>query len=153
SIGLILVIMVGSFQIIHGTLVWADLFAFLLALRGINAPLNNVYLALLSIQKSKASVDRITELLETHADLPENANGMQLKSAPRTITFERVSFSYGDAPILQDVDFEVSAGEAIPIVGPSGAGKSTLLNLITRFYDPTSGRILYDGIDLRDFCL
>jgi ABC-type multidrug transport system fused ATPase/permease subunit len=153
SVGLILVILVGSFQIMHGRLVWADLFAFLLALRGINAPLNNVYMALLSIQKSKASVDRITELLETHADLPENPNGLRLESAPQTITFERVSFSYDGPPVLQDVDFEVSAGESVPIVGPSGAGKSTLLNLLTRFHDPTSGRVLYDGRDLRDFRL
>jgi subfamily B ATP-binding cassette protein MsbA len=153
GIGLVLVIMVGSVQIVSGTLLWADLFAFLLALRGINGPLNNVYTSFLEIQRSKASVDRISELLETPPDLPEPAEGAPLISAPRTITLEGVSFSYGETPVLKNVEFEVTAGEAVAVVGPSGAGKSTLLNLLTRFCDPTAGRVLYDGRDIREFRL
>jgi ABC-type multidrug transport system fused ATPase/permease subunit len=149
--GIVLVITVSSLQIMEGTLVWADLFAFLLALRGINAPSNNVYASFLEIQKSKASVQRISELLETPPDLSDPVGAVPLEAAPQTITFERVNFGYGDAAVLKDINFTVQAGESVAIVGPSGAGKSTLLSLIARFFDPVSGRVLYDGRDLREF--
>jgi ABC-type multidrug transport system fused ATPase/permease subunit len=153
GIGLVVVIMVGSYHIIHGTLVWADLLAFLLALRGINTPIHNLGESVLEIQKSRASVRRISELLDTPTDLVTRPDAVSLDAAPQKITFDQVSFSYGDAPILRNVNFVVAAGETVVIVGPSGAGKSTLLNLIARFYDPTSGRVLYDGRDLREFRL
>jgi subfamily B ATP-binding cassette protein MsbA len=153
SLGLVLVIMVGSYQIMVGRLVWSELFAFLLALRGISGPLNSVYFGVLEIQKGAASVHRIRELLDTPFDLVDPPDGAPLPSAPTLITFENVSFSYGEAPVLRNVDLQIAAGESVAIVGPSGAGKSTLLNLITRFYDPTAGRVLYDGRDLREFRL
>jgi ABC-type multidrug transport system fused ATPase/permease subunit len=151
--GLVLVIMVGSYQIMKGTLIWADLFAFLVALRGISGPVNNVGRSFMEIQKSRASVHRIFELLDAPTDVATLPDAVPLTAAPRKITFEGVSFSYGDALVLSDIDFEVAAGQRVAIVGPSGAGKSTLINLATRFYDPTSGRILYDGRDIREFRL
>jgi subfamily B ATP-binding cassette protein MsbA len=70
------------------------------------------------------------------------------------IRFEDVSFEYeADAPVLRNVSFEVRPGEVVALVGPSGAGKTTLIDLVTRFYDPTAGRITIDGVDLRDYNL
>src|SRR6185369_6552291 len=66
------------------------------------------------------------------------------------IRFEKVSFSYGAAEVLHDVDFEIRAGEVVALVGPSGGGKTTIADLIPRFYEPTRGRITLDGIDLRE---
>jgi len=74
-----------------------------------------------------------------------------LPSPPRRITLEDVGFAFDGESVLEGVSFEVGAGETIGIMGPSGAGKTTLLNLIARFYDPTRGRVCFDGRDLRDY--
>jgi subfamily B ATP-binding cassette protein MsbA len=71
----------------------------------------------------------------------------------RHLEFENVTFSYGDAPVLSHIDLSASKGEVVALVGPSGSGKSTLVDLIPRFYEPASGRILLDGIDIRDIKL
>src|SRR5204862_5678602 len=67
------------------------------------------------------------------------------------LAFENVQFSYGEGPILHDINLQVRAGESIALVGPSGGGKSTFVDLLLRFYDPTGGRILADGVDIREF--
>jgi subfamily B ATP-binding cassette protein MsbA len=153
GITVVLVLMAGSVQILQGTLVWSELFAFLLAIRGIVNPVNSMYKSFLEIQGGTASVLRITELLNTQADLQSAPDAIPLKAPPRTIAFEGVAFGYGDGDVLSDATFEISAGESVAIVGPSGAGKSTLLNLFTRFMDPTKGKVLYDGRDIREIQL
>jgi subfamily B ATP-binding cassette protein MsbA len=98
---------------------------------------------------------RLFAALDVEPEVREEAGAHLLPKGEATIRFEHVGFAYGPAgaPTLSDVSFEVRRGETVALVGPSGGGKSTILNLIPRFYDPTSGRVLVDGHDLRHVTL
>ena len=150
------VITVGGFELARHKISWDNLVAFVFATRSLFTPLADIQTAYSSMQSSYPSLDRIRELLSERPDVIDGPSARPLSDAPGVIAFEDVSFGYGapDGPlVLRNISFEVRAGETIGIVGPSGVGKSTLLNLITRFYDPTSGRVTFDGCDIRDFRL
>jgi ABC-type multidrug transport system fused ATPase/permease subunit len=107
-----------------------------------------------SLQKGLGSADRVYAFLDHHPQVQERANAVANIPLSGAVRFDRVSFAYADGPqVLHDVSFSAEPGEVIALVGPSGAGKSTLMSLLARFYDPDSGRILLDDIDLRDFTL
>jgi ABC-type multidrug transport system ATPase subunit len=106
------------------------------------------------LQESLASAERAMELLGRAPDVPEKSGAQSLVRASGAVAFCNASFAYRDSsPVLQDVSFEVEPGTRVGISGTTGAGKSTLMNLLTRFYDPTAGQILLDGVDLRDYKL
>ena len=107
-------------------------------------------------QQALGSSQRVFEYLAHPHDVAEAANASDMPPFSRSIVFEHVGFHYPEhenEPTLRDIDLTVNAGEVVAIVGPSGAGKSTLLNLLPRFFDPTSGRILIDGNDLKSLKL
>jgi ABC-type multidrug transport system fused ATPase/permease subunit len=107
-----------------------------------------------STQKALASVDRVYGFLDQTPQVQERLDARTLDAVAGAVTFDRVSFAYSaDRAVLQDVSFASQPGEVVALVGPSGAGKSTLMSLLTRFYDPTVGRVLLDGVDLRDLRL
>jgi subfamily B ATP-binding cassette protein MsbA len=99
-----------------------------------------------------AAAERIFEVLDARSDVPDDGR-VALAPFARELRFERVSFAYGDRPVLEEVDLAVAKGEVVALVGASGSGKSTLAALVARFYDPTAGRITIDGVDLRDATL
>jgi ATP-binding cassette subfamily B protein len=105
------------------------------------------------IQNYLASAERALALLDQPVDVPERPNARRLAHARGAITFRDVSFAYDDPthPALNDVSFEVEPGARVVITGTTGAGKTTVVSLLTRFYDPTAGQILLDGVDLRDY--
>jgi len=107
----------------------------------------------LSIQQSSAAADRIFEILDTEISVDDKEGAVEFDDTIQSIKFEKVGFTYGDAQILNGVDLDIKAGERIALVGGSGAGKTTLVNLLPRFFDVTSGRILLNGIDIRDMKL
>lgn len=150
GLGIVVVLVVGGFSVMRDELTWASLLAFIMALRALHAPLNNLNLHYVRMQTYGASVSRIAELLETEPEVAEKPDARPLTRAPERIAFEGVGFGYGDQAVLTDVSFRVTTGSSVGIAGPSGSGKTTLLNLIARFYDPTAGRITFDGVDLRD---
>lgn len=153
SFGLVLVIVVGGFDVMAGRLDWPSLLAFMLAVRALHGPLNNVYQALVTLGSHGAAAERVSELLRTGTTVAEHPHAQPLPPSLREIGFHDVSFGYGETPVLEGISFRVAAGETIGIAGPSGTGKTTLLNLVARFYDPSSGMVTLNGRDLREFRL
>jgi len=153
GISLIIVIIAGGFQVMAGRIGWPELLAFLMAARAVQGPLQSINSAFMEIQRNGASLASVDQLLRERAEVRDLPDARALRSAPKVISARNLGFSFGATPILHDVSFDVRAGETLGIVGPSGSGKTTLLNVLARFYDPTSGGVLFDGEDLRGFRL
>lgn len=146
----------GGREVLAGRLTAGQLFMFLvltLTIAGSIGQFSGLYTGL---QEALGATRRLFEILDTGSDIVERPDAHELLGGAGSITFEHVSFAYNDnpdAPILTDVSLDVQPGEVLALVGPSGAGKTTLVNLIPRFFDPQSGRILINGQDLRDLKL
>jgi ABC-type multidrug transport system fused ATPase/permease subunit len=153
ALNVVVVIIVGGFNVMSGRLGWPELLAFLLAMRAAQGPLNNLNSAYLDVQRYAASVFHIEQLLAERPEIQDRKDARSLNGLPSSITADRVNFTFNQKPVLENVSFTVRAGETLGIVGPSGAGKTTLLSLVARFYDPTNGRVMIDGEDLRDLYL
>ena len=116
-------------------------------------PLETISRQATKLQSYITSAERAYALLESAADVPERPSARSLRRACGRVTFEHVSFAYRTARVLDDISFSVASGTAVHVVGRTGAGKTTMMNLLARFYDPTRGGILLDGVDLRDYRL
>jgi len=118
-------------------------------------PLKNIGKLNVGFQKAMSAADRIFYLLDTKSSMLERKDAIELPRIRSGVVFDGVTFEYteGVAEVLRDINLNVRVGEIIAIVGPSGSGKTSLVSLIPRFYDPTEGRILIDGIDIRDVTL
>jgi len=131
-----------------------DLVMFLAYLTALLGPIAALAATATSLQNSLSGLDRVLDLLAEPVEMPAKPGAVTLDRAAVAgrITFDNVSFAYAgsSAPVLQDINLDVRPGEMIALVGPSGAGKTTLCNLVARFYDPTSGAVKLDGIDLTD---
>ena len=128
-----------------------NLVAFLSAL--LLAPLSIKRIANLhlTLQMTTVSTQRLEELFSEKPTVAEPANPRPLQSFQKGILLENVTFSYGHTDVLHDINLEIPKGKKIGLAGESGSGKSTLINLLMRFYDPTKGKLLFDGHDLRDY--
>ena len=117
----------------------------------LSAPIEVLGFVYRAIKDGLADLDGMAKILHEDVTLPEPANPITLPHPRGEVVFEHVGFSYSpDRPVFQDISFSASPGQRIAFVGPSGAGKSTIVKLLFRFFDPTSGRVLIDGVDLRD---
>ncbi len=139
-----------------GQMTLGSLAAFLVAMFKAYDPIRRLSRLQHDLQQGLASAARIFQVMDEQMEMRDKRNAVELNRFSRLIEFRNVSFSYGagfDLPVLNNVSFEVRAGEMIAIVGQSGAGKSTLTNLIPRFYDVVEGAVLVDGHDVRDLKL
>lgn len=149
-----LVLWSGGHQVLRGELSAGDLSAFIFYAAMVAGAVMAISEAMSDFSRASGAADRILQLLNTRPAIAPVAHGMSLpQDASGYVTFENVSFSYPTRPdrlALDDVSFTLSAGEVVALVGPSGAGKTTIFQLLQRFYDPKSGFITIDGVDIRD---
>lgn len=153
GIGIAGVIWYGGYEVIHGITTPGTFFSFITALFMLYEPLKRISSFNIKIQQALAAADRVFTILDTQPDLVESPDAIELLPIKDSITYKNVYFKYDDEMILHDISFTEEVGKVIAFVGLSGAGKTTLLSLLPRFYDPASGTIFIDGIDLRDVTL
>jgi ABC-type multidrug transport system fused ATPase/permease subunit len=124
---------------------------FILYLGLLMMPIRQLGMMVNLYSRTVSAGQRILEILDTESNVKEKPNAVDLGRAKGQVTFENVSFSYDNiSPALNNVSFEVQPGQLVALLGGSGSGKSTVANLLARFYDVTSGKILIDGVDIRD---
>jgi ATP-binding cassette subfamily B multidrug efflux pump len=153
AIATALILWYGGGFVLNGTLTLGSLVAFILYAGRFFRPISDMSEKFNTLQAAMASSERIFQLLDTDIAV-ENPSRGQSAEGRGHIVFDNVSFAYKDGDeVLRNVSFEVKPGERVGIVGATGAGKSTLISLLLRFYDVTGGRILIDGIDIRDMDL
>lgn len=151
SLGTVLVICFGGFLAISENLNVEDILSFVLYLSLFYAPISSLATMLENLQQAMASAERVMSIIDTETNIKESDDPTTLGKVTGEVRFENVSFAYGDGDtVLRDISFTARPGMTVALVGPTGVGKTTLTQLISRFYDPTSGRILVDGIDIKD---
>ncbi len=150
GVGVSAVVFYGGYQVINGHSTPGTFFSFMTALFMLYEPIKRINEVNLNIQEGTSAGERIFALLDTPPDVTDRPDAIILNAVSQGIAYESVNFTYEEEPVLHDINIEVKAGQVAAIVGESGGGKSTLLDLLPRFYDVTSGRILVDGVDVRD---
>ena len=140
-------------QVIEGSLSFGTFALFMAALLSLIRPFKKLSQVNSIMEQAVAASSRIYEVLDTSPSIKEKPGAQEITSFKKSIVFQDVWFRYQDLDILKGIDLEVEKGQMLAIVGPSGIGKTTLVDLIPRFYDPKKGRILIDGIDIRELTL
>ncbi len=144
----------GARQVFAGAMSGGDLVAFLLLVMRTLQPLKQLSQVPTAAQQSFAAAERLFDVLDRPTEAQLDRGRVTVSELRTGIAFDRVSFAYdGDEQVLSDITFVANKGEVVALVGASGAGKSTLVDLIPRFYEPTAGRILLDGVDTREITL
>jgi ATP-binding cassette subfamily B protein len=153
NIGMAIVIYAGGLQVIQGNMSLGQIVAFTNYLLTTMSPLIMMTMLSNTLAAGVASVQRMNEIFETVPEVQDAPDAVELPAhTSGQVTFDHVSFNYignGDEKVLEDVSLVAEPGQTVAILGATGAGKSTLINLVPRFYDVTGGKILFDGIDVR----
>ena len=145
------ILLVGGYRVLDGSLGIGVLTAAILYARRFFDPMEEIAIFYNSYQSAAAALEKISGVLEEEPSVPEPENPDPLTSAKGEVTFVGVQFHYSTGPvILKKFDLRIPAGQTIALVGTTGAGKSTLAKLIARFYDPSEGQVLLDGLDLKN---
>ncbi len=151
SVTVALVLLWGGIRVVDGSMLIGTLIAAVLYVRNFFAPMQEVAFFLNSYQSATAALEKVSGVLEEEPTVPDPVAPVDLWSARGHVRFDGVTFGYSNGPtILPDFTLDIPAGQTIALVGTTGAGKSTLAKLVSRFYDPTAGRVTLDGVDLRD---
>ncbi|MFZ2359585.1 MAG: ABC transporter ATP-binding protein [Anaerolineae bacterium] len=155
NVGQALVLYFGGRQIINNTLTLGQYQEFSLYLIFIFFPLAQLGFIISQMSQASASAGRIFEILDAKSDVEDKPNAETLPPVQGRVAFDNVTFRYfgGGDPVLSEVSFEAEPGQTVALLGATGSGKTTIINLIPRFYDPSEGRVLIDGHDLRDVTL
>ncbi len=152
NVSTVAVLLVGGWRVAHGGLELGVFTAFLLYLRQFYDPMEDVAIFYNSLQSATAALEKIALVMAEKPSVPEPEQPVPLPSpAPGALQLDRVEFGYlADRPVLHELSLSIPAGQTVALVGATGAGKTTIAKLISRFYDPTTGAVRLDGIDLRD---
>jgi subfamily B ATP-binding cassette protein MsbA len=151
GIGAAFVLWYGGYQVFNGIKTPGEFASFVTALGLLMTPLKRISRTYHILQEGVAAADSVFSLMDETAPLQIQRKGRAAPTLSQGIIFENVSFRYEKAPVLQDIDLEISKGEVVAIVGQTGAGKTTLVDLVLNLYEPTSGRILWDGVDMAEY--
>jgi len=144
----------GGKQVIEGQLSPGELFAFVLFAGILIGPFGSAARIFSQVKEVQGAMTRVFELLDTPLDIQDSPHAEPLAPMRGDVQFENVQFAYDERPpVLESVSFSIQAGECVALVGPTGAGKTTIINLLHRFYDPTKGRVLIDGRDVKSIQL
>jgi len=150
SAGMILILLYGGQLVIRGRLTIGELVAFTTYVGQLLVPVRRLGMVVAAIAQAVASGERVFEILDARSEVEDLPNARPIDEVRGHVRFEHVSFRYfGRRLVLQDVDLEVQPGQVVALLGATGSGKSTVISLLPRFYDPTEGRILLDGHDIR----
>jgi ABC-type multidrug transport system fused ATPase/permease subunit len=151
NVTIAVVLLYGGYLAFHGEVTVGVLAAFLLYLRQFFEPMQEISQFYNTFQSASAALEKLSGVLEEEPGVPEPSRPVPLPDPRGEVRFDDVDFSYvAGVPVLPDLDLTIPAGQALALVGTTGAGKTTLAKLISRFYDPVRGRVLLDGVDLRD---
>ncbi|HOI96315.1 MAG TPA: ABC transporter ATP-binding protein [Syntrophobacter fumaroxidans] len=154
ALGTALVLYIGARHVLSGSLSVGEIVVFTAYLASLYAPINTLSQTWGVIQTAKVGVRRVFEILDVERDLKDGSRVFPEKGSRGEILVEGVSFQYvADQPVLKNISVRIEPGQKVAIVGPTGVGKSTLVSLVPRFYDPVEGRVLVDGIDVREYQL
>jgi ATP-binding cassette subfamily B protein len=146
-----LVLLAAGRMVISGSLSLGAFFAFNLLLAMLVMPLRMLGMWIGQAQRAIAAGERIFQILDEPEEISDRPNARPLPAGPGRVLFEHVSFGYDpERPVLESVDLDIPAGRTIALIGPTGSGKTTLAALVPRFYDTTAGRVLVDGVDVRE---
>lgn len=152
AVGTALVLYIGVRGVLAQELTLGELLMVIAYLAQLYGPLTDIGNKVIALQSFRASIQRAFELLDEVPEVVERPHARHLKRAAGTVELQRVTFAYDSQHlILEDISFAIQAGTRLGIAGRTGAGKSTLVSLLMRFYDPDAGRILLDGVDLRNY--
>lgn len=144
------VLVAGAYRINAGALSIGELVAVLLYVRRFFDPLTELSQVYNSLQTATAALESLADLLDAEPAVPAPLNPTPLEQADGTLTFEDVSFGYGDREVLHALQLTIPSGQTVALLGPTGAGKSTIARLAARLWDPTAGSVRLDGVDLRE---
>ena len=147
----VVMILVGGILIINNKLTMGELVMFNGLIWAINNPMNMVGWLINDVQRFIAASRKIRILLSEETKIENPIGGIKPHKINGEIEFRNVSFEYGDEPVLKNINFHIKPGQRVAIFGQTGSGKSTIINLIERFYDVTSGEILIDGVNIKDY--
>jgi ATP-binding cassette subfamily B protein len=151
AIGVTLIMILAAQEVIAGTMSLGDLVLVNAFMLQVFIPLNFLGVVYSQVKHSLSDMERMFRLLHEEPEITDRPDARPLQVGHGTVRFEHVRFHYQpERPILEDVDFEIPAGQKVAVVGHSGAGKSTLARLLFRFYDVTGGRVLVNGQDVRE---
>lgn len=154
SVGTVLVVFLGGYLAYRGGLSVEDIFSFILYLSLFYAPVSGLAQHLENLQSALAGAERVGMILNTPSKITDAEDAESLENAEGAVSFEHVKFSYeNDVPVLEDVSFSCKPGMMVALVGQTGAGKTTMTQLLSRFYEPTGGRICIDGKDISKLTL
>lgn len=151
NLGQAAILYYGGNQIIGGTLTLGEYQKFSLYLMFVFIPVGMLGMIITQMSQAAASANRVFEILDAQSDVQDEPGAKPLAQVKGEVTFENVTFRYfgGESPVLNKVNFTAQQGQTIALLGMTGSGKSTFINLIPRFYDPSEGRVLIDGHDVR----
>ncbi len=154
AVGTAVVMWVGARHVLSGALTIGELIVFIAYLSALYGAIDSISQTYGSIEGAKVGVQRVFEIMDIERDLREGSRSFPETGARGQVAWEGVSFQYlPGQPVLRHIDLHVDAGQKVAVVGRTGVGKSTFLSLLPRFYDPQSGRVTIDGIDVREFSL